>query len=894
MKIQNILRFAAGLVLVGFFVGACASKQKTPERTQESAPLLTQAEAIQRASQVQNLLYELEFDLTKSEQFSGKVTIRFDVLHTRHDLPLDFYDGQIQSVRLNGQALPIAYNKHQLILPKDQLSEGPTLVEIEFSRKYANDGSGLHQFIDPEDQARYVYTNLQPFDSSRVFPQFDQPDLKARYKMLVRAPKDWILSTSVMEEKIDADTDGAKVWRFPESALFSTYIWSLHGGPFKVWTDQAGSIPLRLMVRASLAKYVDAKMWFQYTKEGFQFFNEYFDYPYPYKKYDQLIVPEFNAGAMENVAAVTFSERFVPRGQMPRSQKLSLSNVILHEMAHMWFGNLVTMKWWDDLWLNESFATYLAFLAQSSMGEFKNETWLAFHNTKSWAYFEDELVTTHPIEAVVPDTNQATANFDGITYGKGAASLKQLSYYIGEDVFKKGTQNYIKKFAEKNTKLKDFMGALDEVTEKDLKTWQKLWLQTSGVNTVSVDYTCRENKVSDLSITQIPDGTDKLLRPHSLQVALLKTQGASYQVDQIFKVEITKSKTSVPEAIGKNCPEMVYPNYGDHAYIKVKLDAITIGHLKSGINQIEDPSLRKLFWASLWDMVVFAELSFEAYADLVVNGSLRQESDLYVTRDLLQTLVGRGIGTPSVMNYLRIKEGRTSKTYQTFLKNAEQLVWSRLTSLTPESELQQSFFSTFRGLAETPQAQKQLLQLLNGQVKLRGFNMDPDRRWEIIDRLAELGHPKASALIAAEGRNDKSFSGQLDKVAAEAALPNWSNKNVWIEKALSPDAQVSSATLRAAIGSLFPPTQDEFRNEFAPRFYEGLNQVLNHKDPYRAAYFASLAPNECAESVEPKMASFLATHSKLNPVLSKSLKVQNQQFERCRKVIALAREKRFG
>ncbi|MEO0335891.1 MAG: aminopeptidase N, partial [Pseudomonadota bacterium] len=650
MKLSSFL----SALLVGLWLTACATAPKPPVMTKDQPPKITEAEAEWRAKQVQNVHYDLVFNLQDSKSFAGTSTLNFDLTTVGNGLRIDYHDGSVSNLVVNGKTVKPVYNSHFLWISAADLKEGANKIVVDFESPYSKEGNGLHQFKDPEDKRRYLFTDLEPFDANRVFPMFDQPDLKATYAMQVTVPKTWRVITSVRESSVKND-GGGKVWSFPKSQRFSTYIWSLHAGDYAMWEDNSQEIPLRLFARHSLKKYVKEKDWFKFTHDGFTFFNKYFDYKYPYKKYDQLIVPEFNAGAMENVGAVTFTERFVSRGVKSERERMSLNNVILHEMAHMWFGNLVTMKWWNDLWLNESFATYMAHLAQVDNTEFKAETWKAFNGTKGWAYWEDELVTTHPIEADVPDTLQAWANFDGITYGKGASSMKQLSYFIGADKFQLGVQKYFKKYATKNTTLKDFMGSLSEAAEQDLTNWQEKWLQTSGVNTITAQFQCEGGKLSRLTLAQESLEEPKVMRPHSLKVALMNLKGDKYTVTEAFKVRFSTKSYDVPQAVGKACPEVIYPNFEDHGYVKVQLDSKTVKSLQTNISKIEDDLTRRMFWNTLMDMVVHAQLSFEDFSETLLNEGLKKETDPFILRQMLYSFKGRGVSSPSVLNFYRIK-----------------------------------------------------------------------------------------------------------------------------------------------------------------------------------------------------------------------------------------------
>ncbi|TPW20554.1 MAG: aminopeptidase N, partial [Elusimicrobia bacterium] len=393
---------------------------------------LSREEAAARAARVSDAAYRLQFVVGFDEkEFTGVTDISFNLKGAPAPLTVDFGEGLPRKVTANGADTAFDYNGHFLTLPPSALRKGANTVRIEYSHPYSATGSGLYRFKDPADGLVYLYSDFEPFDANLMFPCFDQPDIKAGYAVEVTAPEDWLVVSAARPERVLPAGPGARRWVFPMTKPFSTYVFSLHAGPYMEWRDDFQGLPLGLYARRSLARFVDAEEWFTVTKQGMGFFNRYFDFPYPFGKYDQVLVPDFNSGAMENVGAVTFSERNAPRSRPTPAERLDRADVILHEMAHMWFGDLVTMAWWDDLWLNESFASYMSAVAVDAATEFR-DAWLDFNlGTKQWAYWEDQLVTTHPIEAVVPDTEVAFANFDGITYGKGASTLKQLAVLLG-------------------------------------------------------------------------------------------------------------------------------------------------------------------------------------------------------------------------------------------------------------------------------------------------------------------------------------------------------------------------------------------------------------------------------------------------------------------------------
>ncbi len=873
------------LSIIALSILSCASGPKRPSLKQTDAAVLTKEEAIFRAKRVSKVRYNLYFDLSeKAESYKGISTIQFDLKDNKADLRIDFHDGKIDSLTVNNHIQKANYNHHYLLINKNDLKVGDNKIEIAFTQKFSRHGSGFYRFVDEEDGRIYTYTDLEPYDANKVFPCFDQPNLKATYTMQVLAPKSWKVVTSTYENKTTKKGNHI-LWNFPTSAYFSTYIWSLHAGPYHVFTDKTAKYPSRLFVRQTLKKYVKVKDWFTFTRQSFEFMDEYFAYPYPYKKYDQLIVPDFNAGAMENVAAVTFQEGYVRRGIKPRSQRRRLANVIFHEMAHMWFGNLVTMNWWNDLWLNESFATYIANLGLSRNTEFKNEAWQSFNGTKRWAYWEDQLVTTHPIEAVVPDTTQAFANFDGITYGKGASSLKQIHYKLGDAGFKKGLQIYFQRHANTNTELKDFMGALEEGSGQKLGTWQKKWLQTTGVNTIAANFTCDMGKIKTFTVSQTAPKDSYHIRPHSFEVALVNRKGGNFVTTKTQKVNLNGETTQVPELVGANCPDVVYPNYEDHDYVMVQLDKKTLNTLESYIGKISDDFLRQLAWGSLWDMVYYGQYSYRKYAD-ILRKSLPREKNFIILENLLATIYGRGSNSPSILFYAyydQISPKQREKLYLQF----ENLIWKLLVRAKGGSELQKILYKGFVNTATTKSALDRLVSILAGKTKFAKFKIDQDKRWGLIITLNSFSYPGAKKLADAEAKKDKSSLGKKMYIAATAAMPEWSTKQNWIKEYLKAKSQYSYSQLRTALYSLFPRHQAELRKKYSDRFFDDMKYANSHKDSHVAATFAVIGPKFCSKDKQSELHDFIDDEDLLPGVLKK-LRIIEQENTRCQQVLSKA------
>jgi aminopeptidase N len=490
MKIFSVFFCTLLIALTSACSHLQSSSNKSLERKLE--PYLEQGYAVLRKRQISAVSYQLHVELDEaSASFTGEIKIDFTLAkNNKMPVTVDFDGGQVLSVQLNGKPISWQHEKWFIRLAPELFATGKNNLQIHYRHAFATAGDGLHRYQDQQTGNVYLYSNFEPFNAHKMFPHFDQPDIKATYTLDVVAPEKWQVISTTRETHVDSQGD-KKHWLFPQTPVMASYVFSLHAGPYAVWEDKAGDIPLRLFARQELAQYVNFKEWFLFTQQAFAFYNQYFNYPYPFAKYDQLIVPDFNSGAMENIGAVTFNETYISRGQKTYLQRMRNDNVISHEMAHMWFGDLVTMGWWNGLWLNESFATYMASLQQANNSEFKNDAWSVFYaDMKQWAYTADQQVTTHAIELPVANTAVAFTNFDGITYGKGASVLKQLAIYVGEDNFRQGVATYLKKYAYSNTRLKDFMDEVAAPAKQDLFGWSQEWLYKAGLNTIRVDYEC--------------------------------------------------------------------------------------------------------------------------------------------------------------------------------------------------------------------------------------------------------------------------------------------------------------------------------------------------------------------------------------------------------------------
>ncbi|HMQ09666.1 MAG TPA: aminopeptidase N [Oligoflexia bacterium] len=878
---KNTLKILGLSLTLCLLNGACSKRLKGNDSSmnRENKPNLSQTYAEFRSKHISNVSYNLSFDLSHGkEKFSGISSIHFEYKPQSQPVTIDFVGGTVKSVKINEQGYQANYNGNFLSIDPAQLNEGENTIEITFEHAYSNDGAGLYRFEDTEDNTSYIYSNFEPYDANKMFPCFDQPDLKASYELDVVAPKSWQVISAAQETEVKAKGD-VKHWHFPKTKRFSTYIFPLHAGDYTYWTSDYNGMSMRLFARKSLAKYVNQEFWFDISKKGFEFFNAYFDYDYPFGKYDQVIVPDFNAGAMENTAAITFSEAYIKKGKYTRSNEMNIAEVILHEMAHMWFGNLVTMKWWNDLWLNESFATYMAYLAVAENTQFK-EAWHDFYaGIKVWAYTEDQRITTHPIEATIETTDQAFANFDGITYGKGASSLKQLAYYIGADEFKKGMRHYFKTFAYKNTQLSDFVGSLEKGAQKSLQAWVGDWLRNKGLNTIKADLAgCKPGeKIKKFDLIQGVASGDDVLRAHKVNVALYTVEKGKLTAYANETVQYDGKKTSVNKFEGKTCPAFVFVNEADNDFVKVVFDDASVKFLKDNLNLFESAHHRSMIWRSLWDMVEDQKLSIDEYLT-IVDAHLDQEGNVDVSGQIVNTLIGRRGSHHAVLYYVKNQKEK----HASLQKKYEDFFWKKLNAAQVESDFQSHWYNTYVSMLESDQAQEQLLSLLNGKTKIKGLTIDQDKRWGAIKVLNSLAHPKAKDLLKAEQEKDKSSGGVKSAIACEVIYPDKASKNEWYNKLMNNELD-SLAKKAVVISNLLPNGQEEFKADFYDRLYDAIVQKNKEGDLELLTRFTiGLAPVSCDPASVERMGKFIKKNqADFLPIVKKNLLIMHESYETC-------------
>src|SRR5450631_3155856 len=543
---------------------------------------LTRDEARERADLLRVAAYDVALDLTAgASTFRTRSTVEFTASQEGASTFIDLIAASVEQITLNGESLDPATHFDGIRVQLPVVRCGPNELTIDATGVYTNTGEGLHRFVDPVDDEVYLYTQFEVADCRRMFAVFEQPDLKATYAFTVTAPAHWqVVSNESTPEPVAAGGIAevpSAIWTFAPTPSMSCYITALIAGPYDVVRDEVqtrkGLVPLGILCRKSLTPHLDAENIFDCTKRGFTFYENEFDCPYPFTKYDQIFTPEYNMGAMENAGAVTYNEMYVFRAKVTEAIIERRALTILHELAHMWFGNLVTMQWWNDLWLNESFAEWASTTCQAEATQWKT-AWTTFGTAeKAWAYRQDQLSSTHPIVADIRDLEDVEVNFDGITYAKGASVLKQLVAYVGREPFTAGIREYFSAHAWENTTLSDLLDHLVRASGRDLYAWSRLWLETAGVNTLSLEVTADERDIITTAVvTQTAVEAFPTLRPHTLAIGSYCVVGDHIEQVSRLELDVAGERTEVPALVGQHRPDLLLVNDDDLAYAKIRLD----------------------------------------------------------------------------------------------------------------------------------------------------------------------------------------------------------------------------------------------------------------------------------------------------------------------------------
>jgi aminopeptidase N len=797
-------------------------------------PNLTRDQAAERAALVTVNSYRIDLDLTDGDGKPGERTFR-SVTTVEFDAPagadtyLDLAADTVRGATLNGRDLDVSGYDEATGIALTGLAEHNVVV-VDADCRYSNTGEGLHRFVDPVDGEVYLYSQFETADAKRMFACFDQPDLKATFDVTVTAPAHWeVVSNGAVEATRD---DGAsKTHSYVTTPRMSTYLVALIAGPYARWDDlyrdEHGEIPLGLFCRKSLGEFMDAERLFTQTKQGFGFYHRNFGVPYAFGKYDQLFVPEFNAGAMENAGAVTFLEDYVFRSKVTRASYERRCETVLHEMAHMWFGDLVTMQWWDDLWLNESFATFASVLCQAEATEF-TEAWTTFANVeKSWAYRQDQLPSTHPVAADIPDLHAVEVNFDGITYAKGASVLKQLVAYVGLESFLAGLRDYFRDHAFGNATFGDLLGALEKASGRDLSGWGRQWLKTTGLNTLRADFDLdADGRFTRFAIDQsgAAPGAGET-RVHRLAVGVYDDDEVTGKLVRVHREEldIEGPTTNVPALQGVSRGKLIVVNDDDLTYCSLRLDPDSLQTVLTRIADIGEPLPRTLAWSAAWEMTREAELKARDFVALVMSG-LHAESEVGVAQRLV-------LQAQTALNSYADPQWATTDGWPAFGDRLLDLARESA----PGSDHQLAFINALCASVLSRNHVAVLATLLDNEpaaVNLPGLVIDTDLRWRIVTALAASGDLDADGVetpfIDAEAETDPTAAGRRNAAAAAAARPQTAVKDAAWQQVVEDDT-LANITARAIIGGFVRPGQQKLLAPFTQRYFDAISGVWERR-----------------------------------------------------------------
>ncbi|WOQ70596.1 aminopeptidase N [Microbacterium limosum] len=813
---------------------------------------LTRIEAQERRAVVETHSYEVELDLTRgAEVFGSRTLVRFGGTAGASTF-IDLIARDVREITLNGRSIDPSTAFADSRIALDGLEVENELV-VDADCVYTNTGEGLHRFVDPADGEVYLYSQFEVPDSRRMYAVFEQPDLKAEFRFTVRAPEAWKVVSNSPTPEPSPRGDGSAVWAFEPTPRISSYITALIAGPyestFSELTSASGRvIPLGVYGRKSLWQHLDADYIFDKTRQGFAYYEEKFDYPYPFAKYDQLFVPEFNAGAMENAGAVTFTETYVFRSKVTDAVKERRVVTILHELAHMWFGDLVTMKWWNDLWLNESFAEWASTIATAEATEW-TAAWTTFNAMeKTWAYRQDQLPSTHPVVAEINDLEDVQVNFDGITYAKGGSVLKQLAAWVGIEQFFAGVAAYFARHEWSNTELPDLLRELEATSGRDLSQWSKKWLETAGVNTLSpLIEESADGTISRFAVVQTAPADYPTIRPHRLGIGFYSVRDGALTRVHHLELDVDGDRTDVPDLKGLARPDLVLLNDDDLAYAKIRLDDRSLATAIAHLAEISDPLARSLVWGAAWDQTRDAEASATDYIDLVLRniGAETESTTVRTTLAQLQ-LAANAYVAPERREQSRI--------------HVAEGLWSLAQEAEAGSDNQLQFVTAFAQSAATAEQWERVRAIRDGENVLPGLEIDTDLSWQLLISLAAGGVATAAQIDEALAADNTAKGGEF-AAQAKAALPYRETKRVaW--DGLVDKADLPNTIVRSAAAGFVHPATSHLLEEFVPAYFDMLLPVWESRSYQIAQYLiVGLYPAPLADvALRDATRAWLADH----------------------------------
>ena len=857
---------------------------------------LTRIEAEERKAVIEAPIhYHVDLDLTVgAKNFGSKSLICFNAKPGSSTF-LDLIADEVTSIDLNGKSLDpaVAFQDNRIELT--DLKE-KNEVTVEAKCRYSNTGEGLHRSVDPSDGNIYLYSQFEVPDARRVYAVFDQPDLKATFDFKVLAPASWIVTSNMPVATIEDDpretldgtlgdkpNESTRLWDFEPTPVMSSYLTAICAGPYSEWhteylNEDGRTVPMAQYCRQSLAKAFakDVDYLFDITKKGFAFYAKTWGVPYPYAKFDQIYVPEYNAGAMENIGMVTIRDSYVFESKVTDALAERRVVTVLHELAHMWFGDYVTMKWWNDLWLNESFAEFTSTLATAEATEWK-DAWATFSSgEKSWALRQDQLSTTHPIVAPINDLNDTYVNFDGITYAKGASVLKQLVYYVGREKFFKGINNYLNKHAYSNATLADLLAELELTSGRDLKAWSAQWLEESGINTIATEVEENEDgTIKRLALRQTAPAEHPVLRAHRLAVGFYNEDpetGKIVRTDR-FELDVDGELTVVDAAAGKARPSLILVNDDDLTYTKLRFDDKSLAFATSNLYRFDDALARSVIWLALWDMTRDGELPARQFIDTSLAALATEHES-------------------TTFRYALAQVSTTAWHYTAPAERAETVkhVAAELFKLAGQakagSDEQFQLVTAYLGYGEPGDEAfvANAKGLLDGSVAFDGLEIDNNFRWTIINALSTVNAIDQAGihteLAKRETTENREFAYGARAVAGTAEAKAWA----WNE-ALHND-ELTNMQLEAVAGGFAATPRADLAEPYAEKYFEVADWIWEHKTFHMAeALLEGLYPGyaDPAKLVELGDA-WLASHKDADNALQRIVRGNVEASHRTLKV----------
>jgi aminopeptidase N len=793
---------------------------------------LTQVEAAERARLLEVTGYDIDLDLRSAARaadgrtFRTVTTVTFRCTEPGASTFIETAAAGIRSATLNGAAVDVSGWSAESGLALTGLAADNTLV-VDADFLFSTSGQGLHRSADPVDGEVYLYSQFETADAQRVFSCFDQPDLKSAYTWHATVPAHWRVVSNMPVEREEPADDEAKTVHFAESPRMSTYVTALCAGPYHEVRDSHDGVDLGVFCRASMARHLDADDLFLVTKQGFDFFHENFGVRYPLPKYDQLWVPDFNAGAMENFGCVTHTESYIYRSQVTDFEYEQRANTILHELAHMWFGDLVTMRWWNDLWLNESFAEWASHWCNSRATRF-TDAWTTFLSIrKNWGYRQDQLSSTHPVYCEITDVDAVEVNFDGITYAKGASVIKQLVAYVGLEAFLGGLRAYFAKHAWGNATFDDLLGELEAASGRELRKFAAQWLETAQVNTLRPQVALADDGTyREVAVLQEAPAGHPTLRTHRLGVGLYDVRDGQLVRRELVEVDVTGERTVLGQLAGVPAADVLLLNDEDLTYAKLRLDGRSMATVVGHISGFDSALARALCWAAAWDMARDAELAARDYVALVLAGLPAERDINLVTATVRQA--STAIAFYADPDWAPQGWAELARTARAAMLAAEpgsgfQLAWAR------------AYVSAARGGEELAE----LRGWLSGDGVPAGLRIDTELRWTLVQALVALGAADTDA-IEAELATDRTASGEREAVLARALRPTAENKAaVWSE--LTGAGDLPNWRHRALVLGFQHPTQTELTAPYASAYFAAVDRMWDQRDSETAQEFVQFA-----------------------------------------------------